>query len=122
MHVVRKDSSSSTKIRAVFDALAKSTSGVSLNDLLMVGPTVHPSLIDALLRFRIHPVALTADVTKMYRAVELTLEDRDLHRFIWRRQEESLRDYRMKRSTFGVSASCFAANVAVKRNAEELEA
>ena len=80
MHVVRKDSSSPTKVRTIFDASAKSTSGVSLNDLLVVGPTVHPSLIDFFLRFRIHPVALTADVTKMYRAVELTLEDRDLVR------------------------------------------
>ncbi len=53
---------------AVFDASAKSSSGVSLNETLLIGPTVHPSLIDVLLRFRI---ALTTDVSKMYRAVAL---------------------------------------------------
>ena len=37
--------------QAVFDASAKSSSGVSLNDLLLVGPTVHSPLIDVLLRF-----------------------------------------------------------------------
>ena len=58
--------------------------GVSLNDTLLVGPTVHSSLIDVLLRFRFHRVALTTDVSRMYRAVELTLPDRDLHRFVWR--------------------------------------
>lgn len=42
MHAVYKASSSTTKIRAVFDASAKSSTGVSLNDTLLVGPTVHP--------------------------------------------------------------------------------
>ena len=106
MHAVRKETSSTTKIRAVFDASAKSSTGVSLNDTLLVGPTVHSSLIDVLLRFRFHRVALTTDVSRMYRAVELTLPDRDLHRFVWRSDpNESLRDYRMTRVTFVVSAS-----------------
>ena len=121
MHVVYKDSSTTTKVRAVFDASAKSASGVSLNDTLLVGPTVHPPLIDVLLRFRMHHVALTTDVSKMYRAVELVFSDRDYHRFVWRSYPNRLlKDYRMRRATFGVSASYFAANMAVKRNAIEL--
>ena len=120
MHAVRKESSTTTKIRAVFDASAKSSSGVSLNDTLLVGPTVHPPLNDVLIRFRLHRVALTADVTKMYRAVELTQSDRDFHRFVWRKDPgEPLRDYHMTRVTFGVSASSFAANMAVKQNAHD---
>ena len=66
MHVVYKTSSSTTKIIAVFDASAKSASGVSLNDTLLVGPTVHPSLIHVLLRFQMYRIALTADESKMY--------------------------------------------------------
>ena len=118
MHTVRKEDSTTTKLRVVFDASAKSASGTSLNDLLMVGPTVHPTLVDVLLRFRFHRVALTADVSKMYRAVMLTQDDRDLHRFIWRSDpSQPLKDCRMTRVTFGVSASSFAANMALKQNA-----
>ena len=121
MHAVRKDSSTTTKIRAVFDASAKSSSGVSLNDTLLVGPTIHPPLVDVLLRFRLYRVTLIADVSKMYRAIELTESDKDLHRFVWRTTPgEMLQDYRMTRVTFGVSASSFAANMAIKENATDL--
>ena len=71
-----------TKVRAVFDASAKSTTNVSLNDTLLVGPTIHPPLIHVHLRFRFHRVALTADVSKMYRAIQLANSDKDLHRFV----------------------------------------
>ena len=63
MHAVLKDSSTTTKLRAVFDASAKSSTGV---DLLLVGPTVHPSLVDVLIRFCTHHIALTTDVSLMY--------------------------------------------------------
>ena len=120
MHAVYKATSATTKVRAVFDASAKSSTGVSLNDTLLVGPTTHPLLIDVLLLFRSYPVALTADVSKMYRAVELTKSDRDLHRFVWRPDSSApLRDYRMTRVTFGVSASSFAANMALRQNATD---
>jgi len=65
-----------------------------------------------------YPVALTADVSKMYRAVELVDNDKDFHRFIWRSNpRDCLVDCRMTRVTFGVSASSFATNMAVKQNA-----
>ena len=123
MHTVRKESSVTTKVRVVFDASAKSTTGISLNDTLMVGPNIHPPLLDVLLRFRLHKVALTANVSKMYRAVKLAEADRDYHRFVWRSDPGNvLADYRMTRVTFGVSASSFAANMAVKQNATDFKA
>ena len=78
IHAARKEFSSTTKIRAVFDTSAKSSSDVFLNNTLLVGPTVHSCLIDVLLRFRFHCVALTSDVSRMYRAVQLTPYDRDI--------------------------------------------
>ena len=76
MHAVYNASSTTTKVRAVFDASAKSyTGGVSFNDTLLVGPTIHPPLIDILMHFRLYSIALTADISKMYCAVELDLTD-----------------------------------------------
>ena len=121
MHVVRK-SSTTTKIRIVFDASAKTSTVTSLNEQFMIGPTVHSPLIDVLLRFRNFRIAMTTDVSRMYCAVLLPEEQRNLHRFIWRDDPtEPLKEYRMTRLTFGVSASSFTANMAVKRNAFELE-
>ena len=114
MHIVQKESSTTTKVQAVFDTSAKSMTGVSLKDTLLVGPTVHSCLVDVLLRFRLHGIALTTDVSWMYHAVELIESDHDHHRFMWRcNPNQPLREYRMTHITFGVSASPFAANMAV---------
>ena len=55
MHAVCEDSSTTTKLQAVFNASAKS------DDLLLVGLTVHPSLVDILIRFRIYSSDCTND-------------------------------------------------------------
>ena len=71
MHGVTKDSSKTTRFRVIFDASAKSSSRISLNDQLLVGPIVHLPQVDVLFRFRQHRVALTTDVSPMCRAVLL---------------------------------------------------
>ena len=82
MHTVHKTTSTTMKLRVVFDASARSSTGVLLNDQLLVGPTVHTPLIDVLLRFRQHRVALMADISRMYRVVLLPETQCDLHRFV----------------------------------------
>ena len=110
MHAVFKDSSSSTKLRVVFDGSALTTSGTSLNQALLIGPTLQPTLSDILLKFRVYPIALNSDISKMYREVLLHPPDKDLHRFVWRATPSApLQDYRMCRVTFGVSASPYLA-------------
>ena len=46
IHIVCKEYSTTTKIRAVFDASVATSTGASLNSTLMVGPTVHPPLVN----------------------------------------------------------------------------
>lgn len=61
MHGVKKESSSSTKLRVVFDASARSSTGKSLNDTLLPGPALHPLLPSVLTSFRSFEVAFSAD-------------------------------------------------------------
>ena len=64
-------------------------------------------------------MAISGDVSKMYRAIELSPTDRDYHRFIWRADKSSpLQDYRMKRVTFGSTASPFVAVRCLQQTAE----
>lgn len=57
-HGVSKEESSTTKLREVFDASAKTDTGLSLNDVLKVGPTIQDDIFFILLRCRKHKFVL----------------------------------------------------------------
>ena len=119
-HAVIKESSSTTKLRVVFDASAKSSSGLSLNDCLMVGPKVQEDILDILIRFRLHPVAFYGDVAKIYRQVMLAEDDRDYHRFLCRKEpEHPTREYRMRTVTFHVASSAHHAQKVLLQIADD---
>ncbi|XP_062709700.1 uncharacterized protein LOC134288546 [Aedes albopictus] len=100
-HCVIKASSSTTKCRVVFDASAKTTSGLSLNDALMCGPVIQDSLINILIRFRFPAIVLVGDTKQMYRMVWLNEVDRDFQRILWRwNKDEPVREYHLNTVTF----------------------
>ncbi|GJQ79512.1 hypothetical protein Trydic_g16362 [Trypoxylus dichotomus] len=66
---VLKSESITTKLRAVFGASAKTSSGSSLNDILMVGPVIQGDLFSIVCRFRTYKIVLTADIAKMYKQI-----------------------------------------------------
>lgn len=81
---VLRPTSSTTRLRVVFNASAKSSTGISLNDALMTGPCVQPELFDTLIRFREHNIAFCADISKMYRRIDVARSDQDMQRIVWR--------------------------------------
>lgn len=109
-HAVLKDTSITTKMRVVFDASAKTASGLSLNDIMLKGPTVQPTLVSTLLRFRIHQVALTADVEKMYRQILVSPQDRHLQTICYRlNPTDTLSKYQLCTVTYGTKSAPYLA-------------
>ncbi|XP_065091044.1 uncharacterized protein LOC135712003 [Ochlerotatus camptorhynchus] len=113
-HAVYKTSSSTTKTRVVFDASAKTTSGVSLNDAVMVGPTVQSDLVEIILRFCGHQVVLTADVPKMYRQVGIHPDDCKYHKIVWCDENGEWKVFeQLQTVTYGVASSPYDATKAL---------
>ena len=109
MHGVIKESPMTTRLRIVFDISAKSTSGVFLNDQLFAGPSIYPSLSSVISQFRCHVIAITGDISKMFRGILLNTEERDYHKFLRRSLSGTIQDWSMKRLTFGVASSPYLA-------------
>ncbi|XP_068250435.1 uncharacterized protein [Palaemon carinicauda] len=116
---VVKLSSSSTKIKPVFDASASCYDGVSLNDCLSSGPSLNPDLVEVLIRFRRWPIAVTADIRKAFLQISVQEKDRDVHRFLWPRDDGTIRHMRFTRVPFGNTASPFLLNATIKHHLDK---
>lgn len=107
--VVRQDKTTS-KVRIVFDASCSGSNGVSLNNDLMTGPTLQPELRHLIMRWRCYPIALVADIVKMYRQIKVADADVDFQRIYWRENPgEELQHLRLLRVTFGTTSAPFLA-------------
>ena len=121
--VIRRDRET-TKLRIVYDASCKS-SGTSLNDCLLTGPSLSGKIVDIILRFRTHRKAFVGDIEKAFLNVSVAEEDRDVLRCLWvddvRKEIPEIVVLRFARVVFGVSCSPFLLNVTVKHHIEKYE-
>ena len=109
------------KLRVVFDCAAK-YEGVSLNDTLLKGPDYLNSLIGILCRFRLHSVAFSCDVEKMFYCFHVHSIDRDFLRFLWWKDGDTSQPpttYRMTAHLFGAVSSPACASFGLRRVAYE---
>lgn len=109
-HCVVKESSTSTKVRVVFDASAKTDSGVSLNECLNIGPRIQDELFDILLRFRIHNVVIVGDIHKMYRQINVKESDQNYQCILWRNSDsDPIQDFKLQTVTYGTASAPYQA-------------
>ena len=87
---VIREESITTKIPPVFDGSATDQNGLSINDVLHTGPKLQNDIVDILMRFRMHQVALTADISKAFLQIQLSEEDKDCCRFFLPKTDGSL--------------------------------
>ncbi len=59
-----------------------------------------PLLPSVMVRFRMSPIVLSSDISKMFREIELLDRDRDYHRYLAKDNQGEVRDWRMLSLTF----------------------
>ncbi|XP_070851506.1 uncharacterized protein [Drosophila suzukii] len=92
-HAVIKDDSLTTKMRVVYDASCKTSNGRSLNDILCTGPALQNDLGGVILNWRVHRYVFVADITKMYRCIDMHEEDAQYQRIFWRDEKGLIKEY-----------------------------
>ena len=118
-----------TKLRVVYDASSKTQKTArSLNDCLHRGPLLLPDLCGLLLRCRLSPVVLLADIEKAFLQVGLHPADRDATRFLWYKDpskpecsNDNLAVYRFCRVPFGFIISLFLLQATIHHHLDQTE-
>ncbi|XP_032686449.1 uncharacterized protein LOC116851276 [Odontomachus brunneus] len=119
-HPVFRDSSSTTRLRVVFDASSLTSNGSSLNNHLLTGPKLQTDLSAVILRWRQFRFVYAADIAKMYR--QILVDDRDLNfqRILWRdSSRESASDYQLLTVTYGMACAPFLALRVIQQLAQD---
>lgn len=116
-HAVFKDG----KIRVVFDASMKSSNGVSLNEILLTGPSIQPTLFEILLRFCSLRHAFSADIVKMFRQFLVTARDRDLQRIVMLDESGHIVDAQLNTITYGTTPAMFQSTRSLEQIAKDGE-
>ncbi|XP_025270367.1 uncharacterized protein LOC105254911 [Camponotus floridanus] len=109
-HEVLRETSTTTKLRVVFNGSQLTTLDTSLNASLLTGANLLPALTDVLLRWRWHRYVFVTDIEKMYRQILIHSDDRDHQRILWRhRATDGIREYRLRTVTYGLACAPFLA-------------
>ncbi|XP_039539859.1 uncharacterized protein LOC120487658 [Pimephales promelas] len=93
----------------------------SLNNYLLPGPALGPSLLGVLLRFREHRVAVSGDIKGMFHQIRLLDRDKPLLRFLWRdlKTDEQPSVYQWEVLPFGTTCSPCCAIFALQKHVNE---
>ncbi|XP_062556935.1 uncharacterized protein LOC134221766 [Armigeres subalbatus] len=119
-HPVFKESSTTTKIRVVFAASCKTSSGFSVNDLQLVGPVVQEDLQSIHIRFHSHQIAFVADVKKMYRQILLHPPFRRYQLVLWRpHPSQPIATHELQTVTYGFASAPFLATRTLQQIAQD---
>lgn len=119
-HGVLKECSSSTKLRTVFDGSSKTSTGVSLNDVLLTGRKLQTNICDILLNFRRHNIVFTCDIRQMYRQIFLHPDDQMFQLVLWRDDlSQEISTYKLNTVTYGLNSSPYLAIRTLHQLAED---
>lgn len=109
-HIISKSDNPSYKIRVVFNGYFRTSSGVSLNDIMHPGQKLQSEIWLILTRWRLWKHVFTADIVKMFRQIRVDPSDSNLQKIVWRPDTtKDLEDYCLKTVTYGTKSAPFLA-------------
>ncbi|XP_051168417.1 uncharacterized protein LOC127286146 [Leptopilina boulardi] len=109
-HAVWRNADGQNKVRVVFNASDRTSSGIKLNQIFYTGPKLQNNLSTVLMRWRLHRVVFSADIEMMYRQILVEERDIDLQRIVW--QQPGLEDvdhFQLLTLTYGTSCAPYLA-------------
>ena len=118
---VVKETSETTKLRIVYDALAHGrTDAPYLKECLHAGPPLQNELWSVLVRNRLHPVVLAGDLRQAFLLIRMRESKRDALRFYWWADliSTEIITLRFTRALCGLSPSLFLLNGVIKQHVE----
>lgn len=119
-HCVIKADSETTRLRVVFDGSARGTRGLSLNNALLVGPTVQDDLFSITARFRTHRYVFTGDIEKMYRQIKIMKSQTHLQKILWRDSpHQPLKTFTLQTVTYGTASALYLATRTLAQLAQD---
>ncbi|XP_044729779.1 uncharacterized protein LOC123293128 [Chrysoperla carnea] len=119
-HAVIKPENSATPSRVVFNASMPTTSGKSLNDILLLGPPKQSELFDIILRFRTHQYVMTCDIVKKFRQIRIQKHHQALQKILWRNTpEEPIQTLQLTTVTYGTTCAPYLAQRCLFQLAED---
>ena len=105
-HAIWQQGPKGHKLRVVFDASAKTDNGVSLNQILHVGPRLQNDITSVINYFRNFRFVMTGDIEKMYRQILINSDDWRHQIILWRpSKDQPVRPYYLKTVTYGQACS-----------------
>lgn len=110
-HVIKENST--TRIRPVFDASAKTYPFPSLNECLEKGENLIEQIPSMFFRFRMDNIGVISDIKRAFLQISLDCSDRDFLRFLWVNEKDDIVVLRHCRVVFGVSSSPFILGVVI---------
>ncbi|XP_063979910.1 uncharacterized protein LOC135163933 [Diachasmimorpha longicaudata] len=104
-HGVLREDALTTKLRVVFNGSSKTSSGISLNDILYPGGKLQADTMNVLTWLRKHKLVFGTDIVKMFRQINVHKDQWNLQRILWHNSQQQLITYELTTVTYGLNCS-----------------
>ncbi|XP_034938590.1 uncharacterized protein [Chelonus insularis] len=102
-------SSTTIKLRVVFNGSSPTSTGISLNDITHTGTKIQLDIFDVLLWVRQYQYVFATDITKKYRQIMVHHEDWKLQQILWLDNHNKIIPFQLTTVTYGTRSAPYLA-------------